>query len=171
MRLYLVRHGKAVIGAEQEDRPLSPRGRSDITAMANHLARQGVSIESCYHSTLSRARQSAEVLRAIVSPSCPLKELPGIEPWGDIKAFTDLAARWDEDVMVCGHEPFMGMVAARLLCGDAHAARLEVKTGTVMAFERRLAGSDRKPLWALRWMLTPRMVRGPKTDSGETWRQ
>lgn len=162
MRLYLVRHGKAEFGPEEADRKLSARGHADVEAMARHLAAQGLHVERVLHSTLTRARQTAEILGAALAPRVHLEELAGIEPWGDVHDFAQAVEGWDQDTLVCGHEPFMGQAASLLMVGDPHASLVEVKTGTVMALEHPHAGSHAGPNWQLRWMLTPRMVRGPK---------
>lgn len=158
MRLYLVRHGKAEFGPEEADRKLSERGHADVEAMARHLATQELRVERVIHSTLTRARQTAEILGAALAPKVQLEEMAGIEPWGDVEDFAQAVEGWDQDALVCGHEPFMGLVASLLLVGDPHAEVVAVKTGTVMALER----APLSPRWQLRWMLTPRMVRGPK---------
>ncbi len=158
MRLYLVRHGKAEFGPEDADRRLSSRGRADVEALAKHLRAQEISVARMIHSTLSRARETAEILAAEIAPGAKLEELEGIEPWGNVKAFGKLVDGWKHDAMVCGHEPFMGEAASYLMTGDPHANLVEVKTGTVMQFARNPYGGG----WQLRWMLKPRLVRGPK---------
>ncbi|HEY9163753.1 MAG TPA: phosphohistidine phosphatase SixA [Magnetovibrio sp.] len=160
MRLYLVRHGKAEFGPEDADRKLSERGISDVQAMARHLGGQGIRVERLIHSSLSRARETAEILGTAVAPGVPLTEMSGIEPWGDVHGFAEIVEDWDVDTMVCGHEPFMGSAASLLLAGSANADLVVVKTGTVMALEP----AHYREGWQLRWMLTPRMVRGAKED-------
>jgi len=167
MRLYLVRHGKAELGPLDADRRLSERGRVDVEAMAQHLADQDIRVARVVHSGLARARETAEILASQLAPGPTpgqaLEQMAGIEPWGDVKAFAKAIKRWDTDTMVCGHEPFMGEAASLLMCGDAHAGLVAVKTGTVMALERAHYSSG----WHLRWMLTPRVVRGPKAEPKE----
>jgi len=158
MRLLLVRHGKAEFGPEDADRHLSPRGRADVEAVAEHLKTQEITVGRVIHSTLSRARETAEILAASLAPGVQLEELPGIEPWGNVKAFAKLAETWNEDAIVCGHEPFMGEAVSYLMSANAHAGLVEVKTGAVMAMARNPFGDG----WQMRWMLTPRIVRGPK---------
>ena len=158
MRLLLVRHGKAEFGPEDADRHLSPRGRVDIEAMAAHLKAQEITVARVVHSTLARARETAEILAASLAPGVQLEELQGIEPWGNVKAFAELAEKWGEDTIVCGHEPFMGEAVSYLMTANTHAGVAEVKTGTVMALARNPYGEG----WQMRWMLTPRIVRGPK---------
>lgn len=160
MRLYLVRHGKSGFGPEDAKRELSERGRHDIEAVAKHLAAQDIRPHRIRHSTLTRARQTAEIFAHALKPRHGMQELDGIEPWGDVEAFAAKAAEWDDNTMVCGHEPFMGAAAAYLLTGHARTQVTLVKTGTVMAFERSPYG----PAWAMRWMISPRLIRGPKGE-------
>jgi len=158
MRLYLVRHGKAEFGSEDADRHLSPRGRADVEAMASYLAAQEISVSRVVHSTLARARETAEILAAKLAPGTMAKELDGIEPWGNVKAFASLTEKWTEDTVVCGHEPFMGQALSYLVTGNPHAELVDVKTGSVMALARNI----HNPSWQMRWMVLPRIVRGPK---------
>ena len=158
MRLYLVRHGKSDFGPVDETRELSERGRHDIEQVAQHLAAQEIRPDRIRHSTLTRARQTAEIFADALSPRHGVQELDGVEPWGDVDAFASLAATWDDNTLVCGHEPFMGQAAAVLLTGSKSNQVTLVKTGTVMAFERSPYG----PAWAMRWMISPRLIRGPK---------
>ena len=160
MRLYLVRHGKADHGPVDAERPLSDRGRNDISAIAGHLAAEDIRVARVVHSGLKRAFETAEILAAGVAPGIAVEPMAGIEPWGDVKAFGKTAEHWTEDTMVCGHEPFMGEAASWLLSGDAHAGLVAVKTGAVMALERVTYA----PGWHLRWMVTPRIIRGVKHE-------
>lgn len=160
MRLYLVRHGKAEFGPDDAARRLSARGRTDVGAMADHLRSQEISVSRVMHSSLARARQTAEILAAQIAPGVVLENLQGIEPWGDVKAFAKLAQSWTQDTMVCGHEPFMGEAVSHLITGNAHAGVVEVKTGAVMALARTPYGQG----WHMRWMMKPRVVRGPKRE-------
>lgn len=160
MRLYLVRHGKAEFGPEEADRKLSARGVADVQAMAQYLAAQEIRVQRVVHSGLVRARETAEILAAHLAPDLPLEQVVGLAPWGDVEKFSKIVEKWHVDTLVCGHEPFLGLAASALLCGDEHANLVMVKTGTVMALEPSPYG----PKWQLRWMLTPRIVRGPKED-------
>jgi len=148
------------MGAHDSDRPLSARGRSDVEAVASFLKHQDISVSRVVHSTLTRARETAEILATALAPDGVMEEMDGIEPWGDVRAFVRGLVRWDEDTMVCGHEPFMGETASMLMTGRAGGQVVTVKTGAVMAFNRSPFG----PNWQMRWMIKPRLVRGPKPD-------
>ena len=151
MRLYLVRHGQADHGPVDAERHLSDRGRADVDAMALFLADQNVTAQRVVHSGLVRARQTAEVLAAKVAPGKDVEYMPGIEPWGSIASFAVSVQGWNEDTMVCGHEPFMGEAAAKLM-GNRNL--MGVETCTVMAFER----SEANAAWTLLWAHNPRTI-------------
>jgi len=44
------------------------------------------------------------------------------------------------------------------MSGHLHGGLAEVKTGSIMSLARNPYGDG----WQMRWMLTPRIVRGPK---------
>ena len=160
MRLYLVRHGKAEFGMEDDaGRHLSPRGRYDVDMIGQHLAAQDLPVKRILHSGLVRAHETAEILAMHLTPKVEPELLPGIEPWGDVKAFAQLAETWDQSTIVCGHEPFMGSAVSQLVTGKPGNDIVEVKTGSVMALSPSKWGGN----WVLRWMLNPRVIRGPKT--------
>jgi len=162
MRLYLVRHGKAEYGQEDADRALSPRGREDSKAVAIHLEKQRLGIHRVVHSNLLRAAETAQILARRLAPSVDPGAIEGIEPWGDVEAFAEVVESWDEDTMVCGHEPFMGQALSYLLTGNHSAGLLDVKTATVMCLDRNSGGDAGGDVWQLRWVITPRIIRGPK---------
>jgi 2,3-bisphosphoglycerate-dependent phosphoglycerate mutase len=77
LRLYLARHGQTdwnVEGRMQggNDIPLNATGRQQAAALKDHL--KGVRFDAVYSSTLSRSRDTAEVVRGQV----PLTSLPGL---------------------------------------------------------------------------------------------
>jgi broad specificity phosphatase PhoE len=77
LRIYLARHGQTdwnVEGRMQggNDIPLNATGRKQAAALKNHL--QGVRIDAVYSSTLSRSRETAEIVRGQV----PLTSLAGL---------------------------------------------------------------------------------------------
>lgn len=77
LRLYLARHGETdwnVEGRMQggNDIPLNATGRKQAAALKDHL--KGVRFDAVYSSTLSRSRETAEIVRGPV----PLTSLPGL---------------------------------------------------------------------------------------------
>jgi phosphohistidine phosphatase len=151
MHLYLMRHGKAEAGPVDEQRALSERGVNDVQAVAKFLAANDIGIGHITHSTLLRAKQTAEIMAQALKPPGGLKESVGFEPWGDVEMFVELVEDWGDDTMVCGHDPFMSD-AAKALQGDK-AAPVQFKTATVLAFSR--AGDG----WVLDWVVNPKTLK------------
>src|SRR5262245_35754579 len=77
LRLYLARHGETDWNLEGrmqggKDIPLNATGRKQAAALKEHL--KGVRFDAVYSSTLSRSRDTAEIVRRQV----PLTSLPGL---------------------------------------------------------------------------------------------
>ena len=150
MYLYLMRHGQADHSSPDEQRELSERGALDVHAVATYLAGQDLEVSRVYHSTLVRAKQTADIMSSILHPQHDPEERGGIEPWGDVDAFARLADSLTEDTLVCGHEPFMGEAARALQPGGSDY--LHVKTATVMAFKKTEGG------WVMDWLINPKLI-------------
>ena len=156
MKLYLVRHGKAEDTTDSSgERPLSARGMADIEAQAKLLDNAGVRVTNVFHSGKLRARQTAEILSALVAPDVMPEPMGSITPMDDTDHLAAEISAWDDDTMVCGHNPFMERMAARLLSGDDEENVVLVKTGTVMCLERSHGGN-----WIMNWMSIPKLARG-----------
>jgi phosphohistidine phosphatase len=119
VRVYLVRHGEAAPGEPDEGRRLTPEGREQSRRVAEQLASAQPRPDAVLHSPLVRARETAELIAA------PL----GIEPEPDDRlapgATTDnvraAAAGRGEAVVLVGHQPDCGRVAAELTGGPEPA--------------------------------------------------
>ena len=62
MRLYLLQHGEALAKEIDPERPLSDRGRADVSRLAALLRARGMGVGWIAHSGKARARESAEIL-------------------------------------------------------------------------------------------------------------
>lgn len=112
MRLYLVRHAHAAPGEPDELRALTPEGRRDARALGELLASEGVVPDAILSSPLLRARETAEELaRATgVSAAADDRLRPGATT-GDV---LEAVEGRGETVVVVGHQPDCGRVAAEL---------------------------------------------------------
>ena len=62
MKLFLVQHGEARAKDADPDRPLSEKGREDIKKTAEFLKKTGQKPDLIWHSSKTRAIQSAEII-------------------------------------------------------------------------------------------------------------
>jgi phosphohistidine phosphatase len=158
--LYLVRHGLAgERGSRWPDdskRPLVPRGVARLRKEATALRRLAISFDAILTSPLTRARQTADVLAAGLSPHPPVHVIDSLSPGASYATFlADLEQHARRAHVACvGHEPDLGQFAGRLI--GAKAA-LEFKKGAICRIDL-----DALPPGGpghLRWFVTPRMLR------------
>lgn len=115
VRLYLVRHAEAAPGDPDELRTLTPAGREQARALGERLRNENASPAVVLTSPLLRARETgAELARALEIETEPNERLGPGATVDDVRAATE--GRGDE-VMVVGHQPDCGEVAAALTGG------------------------------------------------------
>jgi phosphohistidine phosphatase len=162
--LYLIRHA---IAEERGDawpddakRPLSDEGTSRMRKAARGFERLGVSLDLVLTSPLVRARQTAEIVAAVMPQRPSIVTVDALAPGGGYAA---LAAELEKHgrknrIALVGHEPDIGELAARLI-GSRHA--FEFKKGAIC----RIDVDEVPPAGPgeLRWFLTPRILRGVKS--------
>ena len=115
MRLYVVRHAKAEPGDPDELRSLTPSGRTAARELGQRLAAEGAAPDAVLTSPLLRARETAEeIARAAGVEAEPDERLAPGATAEDVLAA--IAGR-GERVVVVGHQPDCGRVAAALSGG------------------------------------------------------
>ena len=72
MRLYLVQHGEAMSKDENPERPLTAKGRKNVTKTAKFLKKKGIRVRKIFHSTKLRAKQTAQIIASLLG--CELQE-------------------------------------------------------------------------------------------------
>jgi phosphohistidine phosphatase len=116
MDLILWRHAEAVEATGLDDlaRPLTGKGERQATRMAEWLNQRIAHSTRVLASPALRCQQTAQALGRRFRTVDALA--PGAAP-GDLLA----AARWPgagEPVLIVGHQPTLGELAALLLCGE-----------------------------------------------------
>lgn len=119
-----MRHGHALSRQEagvasDSERPLSGRGEREVLEAANRLKAGGFAPDRIVSSPFLRARRTAEIA-AGVFPSAA-RETAQVVSDGPAQALLDLAQGFcsgKERVLVVGHQPLIGAVAAFLLGDD-----------------------------------------------------
>jgi phosphohistidine phosphatase len=116
VQLYLVRHAKAEQGEPDELRRLTPDGLQAARELGTRLARDGVAPDAVLTSPLLRARETAnEIARATGSDVESVDELA---PGATAEDVTQAVAGRGETVVVVGHQPDCGRIAAALSGGE-----------------------------------------------------
>lgn len=133
--LYLMRHGIAEDGLDDEARQLTDEGRRRVGQIARGLRAVGVMPDLVLSSPLVRARQTAQIAAAILAPKLEVEIFPplaiGVEA---TELIAELAAyRGHREILMVGHQPSIGELASHLLTGQAHIAPLPFKKGSVAA--------------------------------------
>ena len=132
--LWLLRHGDAVKGSPDAQRPLTDKGRAQSSAAGEALAALGVELDACLTSPKVRAADTARI-------AC--EQLGDVEPQLEPKLAGGpfdaeaLAAGLGDDVLLVGHDP------------DFSAAVHSLTGGQVRMKKGGLAGIDRGELIVL----------------------
>jgi phosphohistidine phosphatase len=119
VRLYLVRHAEAARGEPDDLRPLTAAGREAARALGARLAAEGVRPETVLSSPLLRARETAtELSRAF---GCESRADERLAPGATAESVRAAVAGQGEEVVVVGHQPDVGQIAAALSRGPEPA--------------------------------------------------
>jgi len=161
--LYLIRHAIAAERGEEwpddDKRPLTDEGIARMRKAARGLARLGVPVDVVFTSPLARARQTAEIVVAVLDARPSIVAIDSLAPgasYAALMADLEKHGRKSRFVLV-GHEPGLGELAGRLI-GSRHA--IEFKKGAIARIDL-----DQIPPGGpghLRWFVTPRILRAIK---------
>lgn len=123
MDVCILRHGLA---AERDHhqypddglRPLTPEGSRKIRKVAFFLKGLGYKFDLVLTSPLVRARQTAEIVVAVMGLDDRLRETPHLAPSGDPgKLVAEIAGQKADGVLLVGHEPYLSGLISVLLSG------------------------------------------------------
>jgi phosphohistidine phosphatase len=167
MELLIVRHAIAFERDRQRwrddgARPLSPAGIRQSRKAAAGLKEFSKAPDRLLTSPLVRARQTAQILTDVAGwPQA--EETPELSPGGAALAVLTLL-RQDRGkvVAVVGHEPGLGALLTACLLGEDGALTIEMKKNAVACVS--IDGSPSAGGAVLKWLATPRMLRGLRQD-------
>jgi phosphohistidine phosphatase len=118
MKVYFIRHGKALPNTTDAIRPLSEPGKAETEKIASILAFSGLIKATCiFHSELLRSKQTAQILANHLNPKNGLKLMAGLDPFDSPEWCINMLNSLDEDVIVAGHEPHLSTTASQMLTG------------------------------------------------------
>jgi phosphohistidine phosphatase len=119
LRLFLIRHADAESGDPDELRRLSPEGREQARALGKRLADEGVRPNALLTSPLLRARETGEALAEALA--CTSEPSDALAPGASAATVQSAIEGRGETVVVVGHQPDCGQIAAEL--GDGTELR------------------------------------------------
>jgi phosphohistidine phosphatase len=119
LRLFLIRHADAESGEPDESRRLSPEGREQARALGKRLADEGVRPDAVLTSPLLRARQTGDALAEALA--CTSEPSDALAPGASAATVQSAIEGRGETVIVIGHQPDCGQIAAEL--GDGTEPR------------------------------------------------
>lgn len=162
MRVIFFRHGPA--GSQnparwQDDarRPLTARGTERTRRAARGLAKIERNVKVILTSPLTRADQTAQLLVEALEVPRP-ERLEALAPGGSARKVLEALSRFgaDDTVVLVGHEPSLGKLAASLAFAATGVALPLKKAGACCI---RFEGSPQPGTGQLQWHVTPRILR------------
>ncbi len=126
MRLYLVRHAEAVAtgakgAATDAARFLTTQGKKSARDAAKALKVLGVRPAEIWTSPLIRARETTDLLAGKFSPAPPIHQVNALGCPGDFEVLRKRLQEAEcEELVLVGHQPFLGECAQYWLAGRAH---------------------------------------------------
>jgi phosphohistidine phosphatase SixA len=117
LRVYLVRHGEAAPGEPDDLRSLTAAGRTAASDLGRRLAAEGARPTVVLTSPLLRARETAgELAKAL---ACEAEADERLAPGATAESVVATVAGRGDEVVVVGHQPDCGRIAAALSGGSA----------------------------------------------------
>ncbi|MBI5368026.1 MAG: histidine phosphatase family protein [Planctomycetes bacterium] len=160
MIVYGMRHAIAAPaepGTRDADRALTPEGARKLAGIARGLRALGVEPGKIWTSPYTRAAQTAAAVARALDADEPLPEELLTPPHTPAEVWEKLLAKSEAaEVLLVGHEPQLGMLAAFLLTAGAPCA-LALKRGAAWAIE--VAPKPGPGSGVLLWLLQPRHLR------------
>lgn len=156
MKLLLVRHAEAHPGSPDALRTLTEKGRGDALQLGRVLGPQWPE-QGCtgLHSTLVRARETAECMTESGRLAVTWHALPGLEPEAGCRTALEWIRLDHPWLVLVGHNPHLTLLAHRLLGREAGPLLFEMKKCSALLLQREYADSD----WHIQWFITAKLGR------------
>src|SRR5687768_10716131 len=148
MKLYLLRHAEAEQGRDDPRRHLTRKGRKDAKALGRFLGRHKLRLRTIWHSGYDRALETAEEVAPHHRGPARLVKRFGLTPADSVSNAAKRIEKVKHDLMIVGHEPFLGKLAAQLVLSRSSATLVRLRKPSVVCLER-----DDHEGWRISWML------------------
>jgi len=159
MKVYLLRHAKAVAGSPDADRELAGRGRDHARALGKFLAgTKSFSPERLWRSPFVRAEQTAGLVQNHAKAQLAAEERGILEPDVDPAPLAEELKQVGPDLLIVGHNPNLEILASLLIAGERQRVRLRLKTCAIMCLDYNpIPNLGQLGVFELRWMVDPRL--------------
>lgn len=163
MNLFLLRHGLAVDRSKpgfkkDSDRPLTPKGKQRMWRVAEAMEEMDLEFDAILASPFIRAAQTAEIVAEAFELRKKLSTSEHLTPNGNPKLLLEHIAQLKpapKDVLLVGHEPYLGQLIGLLVAGNTNAM-IELKKGALCKLEIETVRCGRCA--NLAWLLTPKQM-------------
>jgi phosphohistidine phosphatase len=120
VQLYLVRHADSAPGGPDELRSLTDEGRDQARSLGERLRDEGIKPDAVLTSPLLRARETGNLLCEALDVTT-LETDERLGPGATADGVRQAVAGRGEQVVVVGHQPDCGRIAAELSDGEEPA--------------------------------------------------
>src|SRR5271165_1847087 len=170
MDIYFLRHasaGQYSPGSNDDKRPIDKTGEQQSHDVGRALAGLDLKFDAIISSPLTRAMQTAAIAAAELGHKDKIVADDALRPEASYEQFENLLARYAKKkaIMLVGHNPSMTEFLTRMLAGCNSTEFIDFKKGAVAKVE---SGDCR--LAALKWCLTPKVVRAIQQASASSSR-
>ena len=150
MRIYLLQHGEAVAKEIDPARPLSDKGRKEVSNIAKFVMKENLDLKRILHSGKLRASQTAEIWTSVLLQSGVIEEVSGISPNDPVDQFIPIINTYTDNTLIVGHLPLMACLVSHLLTGDANKKLVDYQPGSIICLVHIC-----EEQWILNWMIRP----------------
>lgn len=152
MRIYLVQHGEAESKEVDPERPLTEKGRLDVSEVAHFLGQSGLTVPEIWHGEKARARRTAEIIAQGLGIT-QLSQKPDLNPLDPVGPVREAILDREEDLMLVGHLPFLSHLANLLLACPTGSGLIGFRPGGVVCLERNQEGN-----WQVLFVINPALL-------------
>jgi phosphohistidine phosphatase len=153
MRLYLVQHAKAASKDADPERSLTEEGRREAQKVAAFIRPLNLSVDYMWHSGKKRAVQTSDILAEVVRTKQDAAAHGGLGPNDEVAALADELVSAQGDIIIVGHQPFLGKLASLLVTGSERANAIAFRNAGIVCLARLNGGQ-----WQVEWIVTPEVI-------------
>ena len=151
--MYLVQHAKAASKDADPERSLTGEGRQEMRKVAAFIRPLNLSVDYLWHSGKKRAVQTSDILAEVVRTKQDAAARNGLAPNDEVAALTDELVSAQGDIMIVGHQPFLGKPASLLVTGSEGANAVAFRNAGIVCLARLNGGQ-----WQVEWIVTPELI-------------